>query len=90
MNADHGDVDPSRGTGLCGFVIAHESPLMHQPAEGSFDDPAVRLYFEALGCVRTFDDLDGQFGAECLDPLGEGFAGVTAIHPQDAQPSEPA
>src|ERR1039458_9745562 len=73
LNADHGDVDPSHGTGLCGFVIAHKSPLMHQPAEGSFDDPAVCQYFEALGCVRTFDDFDGQFGAECLDPSGEGF-----------------
>jgi len=40
--------------------------------------------------VGAFDDLDRQFGVESLDPLGEPFASVTAIHPQDTEPGEPA
>jgi hypothetical protein len=89
LNSDHGDIDPSFGAGLGGFVIACESPVPHQPAEGSLHDPAERQNFEARGIVRTFDDRDGQLGAQSLDPLSEGLAGVAAIHPEDAQPSEP-
>jgi hypothetical protein len=90
LNSYHCDIDPSFGAGLRGFVIAHESPLAHQPTEGSLHDPAARQHFEAHGGVGAFDDLDGQFGAESPDPLGERLAGVAAIHPQDAEPGEPA
>jgi hypothetical protein len=90
LNSDHGDIDPSFSTGLRGFIIAHQSPLAHQPSEGAFDNPTVWQYFEARDVIRTFDDLDFQFRAEPLDPLGESFTCVAAIHPQDAQPSEPA
>jgi len=90
LNSDHGDVDPSFGAGLGGFVIAHQSPLAHQPTEGSLHDPTAWQYFKAHSGVGAFDDLDRQFGAECLDPLGEGFACVAAIHPQAAEPGEPA
>src|SRR5512135_3437073 len=90
LNSDHGDVDPSLGTGCSSFVIAHQSPLVHQPAEGALDDPAASQYFEALGGIGTFDDFDGQFGTEALDPVGKVLACVATIHPQDAQPSEPA
>ena len=76
LNSDHGDIDPTLGTGHGGFVVAHQSPLAHQPAEGSLHDPAARQDFEALGGVRAIDDLDRQLGAESLDPLGEGIAGV--------------
>ena len=62
----------------------------HQPAEGAFHDPAVGQSVEAGEIIQTFDDLDRQFEAECLDPLNESFAGVAAIHPQNAQPGEPA
>jgi Beta xylosidase C-terminal Concanavalin A-like domain len=90
LNSDHGDIDPGFGAGLGGFVIAHQSPLAHEPTEGSFHDPAARQHFEADHIVGAFDDLDHQLGAQPLDPLGERFAGVAAIHPQDAEPSEPA
>ena len=90
LNTDHGDIDPGFGAGLGGFVIAHESPLTHEPAEGAFHDPAARQHFEADGIVGAFDDLDHQLRAESLDPLGERFAGIAAVHPQDAEPSEPA
>ena len=90
LNSDHGDIDPSLGTGGGGFVIAHQSPLVHQPAEGALDDPAASQYFEALGGIGAFDDFDGQFGTEALDPIGKVLAGVATVHPQDAQPREPA
>lgn len=90
LNSYHGDIDPSFGAGLDGFVIAHESPLVHQPAEGSLHDPAARQYFETHSGGGTFDDLDRQLGAQSPDPLGEGLTRVAAIHPQDAQPGEPA
>ena len=90
LNSYHGDIDPSFGAGLRGFVITHQSPLAHQPAERSFHDPAARQDFKAHSGVGTFDDRDRQFGAESLDPLGEGLPSVAAIDPQDAEPSEPA
>ncbi len=89
LNSYHGDIDPSFSAGRSGFVITHQTPLAHQPAESTLHDPAMGQDFEACEVIRTFDDLDGQFGAETLDPLGEGFASVAAIHPQDPQPSEP-
>ena len=90
LNSYHRDIDPSFGAGLRGFVIAHQSALTHQPAEGAFHDPTAWQYGEASGIVGAFDDLDRQFGAESLDPLGERLTGVAAIHPQDAEPGEPA
>src|SRR5271169_2482337 len=90
LNSYHRDMDPSFGAGLGGFVVAHQSPLAHQPTEGSLHDPTARQDFEADGGVRAFDDFDRQLGTKCPDPLGEGLPGVAAIHPQDAQPGEPA
>jgi hypothetical protein len=90
VNSWHRDINPSRGTRPGGFVITHPSPLTHQPAAGAFPDPAAGQSFEAGAGIRTFDDLGGPFRAESPDPVGEGFASVTAIHSQDAQPGEPA
>jgi len=59
LNADHGDIDPSFGAGLGGFIIAHQSPLAHQPRSttqrrGNTVKPAVS--------GGAFDDLGRQFG----------------------------
>jgi len=51
LNSDHGDINPSLGTGLGGFVIARQSAVLHQPAEGSLHHPAARQHREALGRV---------------------------------------
>jgi hypothetical protein len=64
--------------------------VAHQPTEGALDDPATGQDFEPLGGIGAFDNFNRQLGPEAFDLLGEGFAGVTTIHPQDAQPSEPA
>src|ERR1035438_7112139 len=90
LNADHGDTDPSFSAGFRGFVIADQSALPHQPAEGALNDPTAWQDFETRGVIGAFDDLDCQFGAQPLDPLGERLAGIAAIHPQDAEPGEPA
>jgi hypothetical protein len=90
LNSDHHDVNPSHGAGLGGFVITDQSPVVHQPTEGALHDPAPRQDFEPFVGIRAFDDLDGQPGAEALDPLGESLTGVTTIYPQNSQPSEPA
>lgn len=90
LNPDHCDIDPRFGTGFGGFVIAHESPVVHQPTEGPFYDPTAWQDAETGGGIRAFDDLDRQLGAKSLDPVGEGLAGVTAIDPQNTQPSKPA
>jgi|ERR1035438_9885711 hypothetical protein len=90
LNSDHRDIDPSFGAGHSGFAITNQSALPHQPAKSSLYDPAAWQDLEASSIIGTFDDLDRQFGAKPLDPLGERLAGVAAIHPQDAEPSEPA
>lgn len=90
MNPDHGNIDPSFSAGLGGFVIADQSALAHEPAEGAFHYPAARQNFEASSVIGAFDDLDRQLGAQPLDPVGKGFTGVAPIHPQDAQLGEPA
>src|ERR1039457_5831743 len=90
LDSNHGDIYPSLGAGLGGFVIAHPSALTHQPAEGSLHDPAAGEDFEAGRVIGTFDHFDREFGAEALDPLSEGCAGIATIHPQNPQPGEPA
>ena len=63
LNSDHRDIDPRHGAGFGSFVIAHESPLVHQPAEGALHHPATGQDLEALGGIGAFYDLDVQFGA---------------------------
>ena len=90
LDSYHGDVNPGLRTRLGGFVITHQPPLAHEPAEGALHDPAARQDFEAHSGIGAFDDGDRQLGAQSLDPPGEEFTGVAAIHPKDSQPSEPA
>ena len=88
LNSDHGDIDPRIGFGSDGFIIAHEA-LLHQPAEGALDAPAVWRDFEANEVARTFEDRDDQLWPQPLNPKGKSFAGLAAIHPQDSQPGRP-
>lgn len=84
LDSDHRDIDPSLGTGLGGFVIAHESPVPHLSAEGSLHhDPAERQNFEASGIVRTFDDRDGQLGAQRLSTMI--FSGIVFLENEARQ-----
>ena len=89
-DSDHRDINPGLGAGFGGFVITHQPAVAHQPAEGSFADPAAGQDRETFGAIGTLDHRDRQFGTESLDPLGKSLAGVAAVHPEDAQPGEPA
>jgi len=75
LNSYHGAIDPSLSTGLGGFVIAHQSSLTHQPAEGAFHDPTAWQDGEASGSVGAFDDFDGM---TCRQ-LRPATSGSTAI-----------
>lgn len=77
LNANHPDMDPDFGAGLRGFIIAHEQPLLHQPARGSFDDTAAWQELETRDVVGAFYDFDRQLWTISLDPLGEDFTHVT-------------
>ena len=81
MNSYHGDIDPSLGAGIAGFVITHQAALAHQPAKGPLDHPTARQDFEAGDIIASFDDLHDQLGTERLDPFDEGLSTVTAVHP---------
>src|SRR5438093_5058633 len=85
---DHGGENPAGSTGFGGLVVAHQSAMLHQPAEGAFDHPAFGQHFESAHVVAAFDDFDFQFGALGFDPRGEVRSGVAAIHPEFAQPGE--
>ena len=90
LNSDPGDPDPSFGARLGGLVLAHQSAMVHQPAQGPLHHPTIWQDPKAFRIIGTLDHLHVQFGAQALDPVREGLAGVPAIHPQNAQPSKPA
>ena len=69
LNADHGDIDPSFRTGFRGFVIADQSALPHQPAEGALNDPTAWQDFETRGVIGAFDDLDWSMTIILACPL---------------------
>ncbi len=90
LNSDHGNVDPCFGAGRRAFVIADQASVVHQPAESAFDHPAPRQDFKALNIIGAFDHLDFQLGSQRFNPVSKGVPGVTAIDPQEAEPSKPA
>jgi len=90
LNTDHGDINPRLGAGGRAFIIAYQAAMVHQPAEGAFDQPAPRQDFKALNIIGAFDHFDFQLGAQRFNPVSEGVPGVTTIDPQEAQPRKPA
>ena len=47
-----------------GFVVAGQSAVMHQPAEGPLDDPASRDHLEAFDARGALDDFHVDAKAE--------------------------
>ena len=90
LNSYHCDVDPSFGAGFRPLVIAHQTPVAHQPAEGPLHDPPPGQDLEAGDIVGAFDDLNVQFWAQSSHPLGEFGAAISPVDPHLAQPREPA
>lgn len=90
LNAYKGDKDKGLGAFGGGFVGPNEASMTHQPAEGSFDDPAPSQDLEAPCGVGAFYHFNFKPGAEFHYPMGEGITCVFAIDPNQSQPSQPA
>jgi hypothetical protein len=64
LDADHGDVNPSFGAGLGGFVIAHQPPLVHLA-----EDSAERAASAGTGAMDDFNK-----------PKAEGITSLGRTH----------
>lgn len=61
-----------------GFAVAGEAAVLHEPAEGAFDDPAPWLDGEPPGCGVALDDFEvDAAGGGVLD----GFVLVAVVGP---------
>ena len=70
------------------FPIFGETATAAEPANGAFDNPALRLDDEAFGIVAASDDLDRQRGHHVGDTVEEDRPGIGAISEQLAQERE--
>ena len=83
---DHREPDPGFATLAGFFVVFGEPTILRQPAEGTLNNPAMRLNHESLSVVRTLDDLQ--------NPAGKGghprdeLPRVSAVGPDEPQPWE--
>src|SRR5512134_463923 len=73
-DADHGDLDEGEVGSDAVFDVFGEASAAVEPTEGAFDDPALRQDDEALGSVRSFDDLQ-----RCAGGLADGACRVGAL-----------
>ena len=83
----HGDMDPGFGAGLGAFVVADQSAVTHEPAEGALDDPSLGQDLESLGWFVTnvypsIEPLADPFnrGASIARIGGKGFNGKMLIY----------
>ena len=89
LDSDHGDKNERFRAGDSGFIVADQSPVMHQPGEGALDHPATRQHFKPAHIVRVFDHFDSQLGPVGLDPVSKLGTGVTPINSQEPKPRKP-
>lgn len=84
-----GDEDESLAVGGVIFIIFGEAPIVGKPTEGSLHNPTFGQDLETMK-VRAFDHFQAQAATwqQCLEPLAEGWAGIAAIHPDQAQPTK--
>ena len=59
-----------------------------EPADGTLDDPALRLDDEAFRVVATPDDLGHEVGHDMSDAVGEDRPSIGAVREQPAQEGE--
>lgn len=65
--------------------ILGEAATSIEPADGTLDNPALRLDDKAFRVVATPDDLGHQVGHDMSDAVGEDRAGIGAVREQLAQ-----
>jgi hypothetical protein len=68
--------------------IFGEAATSIEPADGTFDDPALRLDDKSLGIVATPDDLGRDVRHDTGDAVGEDQSGIGAVREQLAQEGE--
>lgn len=75
---DGGELDHGCCSVGVGFVVAGQAAVVHEPAEGAFDDPAAGLDVEAAGGGVALDDLevDAEVGG-----VFDGFGPVAVVGP---------
>jgi hypothetical protein len=77
-DADHGDLDEGEVGSDAVFDVFGEASAAVEPSEGAFDEPALRQHDEALGGVRSLDDLQRRAGG-LVDGAGRVGALIAAI-----------
>ena len=68
--------------------ILGEAATSIEPANGTLDDPALRLDDEAFCVVATPDDLGHEVGHDIGDTVGEDWPGIGTVREQHAQEGE--
>ncbi len=68
--------------------ILGEAATSIEPADGTFDDPALGLDDKALRIVATADDFGHEVGHEIGDAVGEDWPGIGAVREKLAQEGE--
>ena len=68
--------------------ILGEAATSIEPADGTFDDPALRLDDKTFGVVATPDYLGHEVGHDIGDTVGEDWPGIGAVREQLAQEGE--
>src|SRR5918999_347724 len=85
--ASHGEEDHRLGDVETALVIAHQASVAHEPAEGTFNNPAARDHLEAWLGIQPPDDLDHEVEesglVEQLAPV-VGAVGEEVLHPGPA------
>jgi hypothetical protein len=70
------------------FPILGEATTSIEPANGTLDNPALRLDDETFGVIASPDDLGHEVGHYTGDPVGEDRTGIGAVGKQLAQEGE--
>lgn len=70
------------------FPVLGEPSTAVEPADGTFDDPALGFDDKAFGMIGAFDDLDHQTMHRCAGAIVEDRPCVGAISEQLAQERE--
>ena len=70
------------------LAILGEPATSIEPANGTLDDPALRLDDKAFGVVRSPDDVCHEIGHDMGNAVGEDQPGIGAVGKQLAQEGE--
>ena len=70
------------------FPILGEAATSIEPANGTLDNPALRLDDKAFGVIATPNDLRGEVGHDIGDAVREDRPGIGAVGEQLSQEGE--